>query len=204
MSLASLFAQAQSTFLLLAEEEEVSSFSLWDSIDGHWQELSQQAGMSILIFAGFWVAAKIGQKVLMRVGTSQHIDQELASFIGRTAKIAVLILGLITALSHLGIDVSAMVAGLGLTGFALGFALKDVISNVLAGVLILIYKPFQKDDCIKIKSYEGKVISTDLRYTVLLSDGLTVYVPNSLLFTDAITVTYDAGTAEPETESPEE
>ena len=203
MSLTSLFAKSQNSFLLLAEQEEVSSPSVWDSIEGHWQDLLQQAGMSLLIFAGFWVVARIVQKVLTKVGTSQHIDQELASFIGRTAKISVLILGLITALSHLGIDVSAMVAGLGLTGFALGFALKDVISNVLAGVLILIYKPFQKDDCIKIKSYEGKVVSTDLRYTVLLSDGLTVYVPNSLLFTDAITVTCDAVTAEPEVESTE-
>lgn len=193
MSLASLFARLHDS-CLLAEEESTTSLFSWESFKDHWQELLQQAGMSLLIFLGFWIVAKIVQKVLTRVGTSQHIDQELASFIGRTAKIAVLVLGLITALSHLGIDVSAMVAGLGLTGFALGFALKDVISNVLAGVLILIYKPFQKDDCIKIKSYEGKVVSTDLRYTVLLSDGLTVYVPNSLLFTDAITVTCDADT----------
>lgn len=193
MSLASLFAKLHDS-CLLADDESTTAFFSWEFSKDHWQELLRQAGMSLLIFAGFWIIAKVVQKVLTRVGTSQHIDQELASFIGRTAKIAVLVLGLITALSHLGIDVSAMVAGLGLTGFALGFALKDVISNVLAGVLILIYKPFQKDDCIKIKSYEGKVVSTDLRYTVLLSDGLTVYVPNSLLFTDAITVTCDADT----------
>ena len=89
----------------------------------------------------------------------------------------------------LGVDVSALVAGLGLTGFALGFALKDVISNVLAGVLILIYKPFGKKNYISVKGYQGTVLSTDLRYTVLQADDSTkLFVPNSLLFVDAISV----------------
>ena len=48
----------------------------------------------------------------------------------------VMIFGFVTALGSVGVDVSALVAGLGLTGFALGFALKDTISNLLSGVLI--------------------------------------------------------------------
>jgi len=103
-------------------------------------------------------------------------------------KVAALIMGAITALSEMGIDVGALVAGLGLTGFAFGFAFKDIISNVLAGVLIIIYKPFQVGDQIKIKAYAGNVVSIDLRYTVLNTEGDMVYVPNSLLFTDAIIV----------------
>ena len=57
--------------------------------------------------------------------------------------------GLVTALGTLGVDVSALVAGLGLTGFALGFAVKDTISNILAGVLLLVYRPFSKKDYVE-------------------------------------------------------
>ena len=142
----------------------------------------------ILILASFWILGVILFRVIRRVGRARHVDDGLAEFLGRVIKVAALIVGAITALSEMGIDVGALVAGLGLTGFAFGFAFKDIISNVLAGVLIIIYKPFQVGDQIKIKAYAGNVVSIDLRYTVLNTDGDMVYVPNSLLFTDAITV----------------
>ncbi len=72
------------------------------------------------------------------------------SILARTAKLALLCIGVISALGTLGVDVTAMVTGLGLTGFAVGFALKDIISNSLAGILILIYKPFQRHDRIMV------------------------------------------------------
>ena len=79
-------------------------------------------------------------------------------------------------------------AGLGLTGFALGFALKDTISNLLAGVLILLYRPFVIGDRLIASGYEGTVVSIDLRYTQLEGDGNRILIPNSKLFTDPITV----------------
>ena len=79
-------------------------------------------------------------------------------------------------------------AGLGLTGFALGFALKDTISNLLSGILILLYQPFKIGNTIKVSGYEGDVVSIDLRYTELNSEGNKILIPNSKLFTDPITV----------------
>ena len=99
-----------------------------------------------------------------------------------------LVFGAVTALGTAGVDVAALVAGLGLTGFALGFAFKDIISNVLSGILIIVYKPFDYDDHIKVSSFEGTVTSIDLRYTQLEADGRKIFVPNSMLFTNAITV----------------
>jgi small-conductance mechanosensitive channel len=84
--------------------------------------------------------------------------------------------------------VSALVAGLGLTGFALGFALKDTISNLISGVLILLYKPFQIGNRIKISGYEGIVVSIDLRYTELDAESCKILIPNSNLFTNPIEV----------------
>ena len=79
-------------------------------------------------------------------------------------------------------------ASLGLTGFAVGFALKDSISNLLSGVLILIHRPFSVGDTIKVKTFEGLVSAIDLRYTQLERDGEKILVPNSLLFTNPISI----------------
>jgi small-conductance mechanosensitive channel len=84
--------------------------------------------------------------------------------------------------------VSALVAGLGLTGFALGFALQDVISNVLAGIMILMNRPFRRGNYIKVGNHEGTVIDMDLRYTSLQKDNLKILIPNSTLFKEAITI----------------
>ena len=99
-----------------------------------------------------------------------------------------MVVGLATSLGTLGIDVSAIVASLGLTGFAVGFALKDSISNLLSGVLILIHQPFNVGDSIKVKTFEGLVTAIDLRYTRLERDGEKILVPNSLLFTNPISI----------------
>ena len=163
----------------------------FDGID--WVGRLSAFGVACLIMLAFYVVARILQSASIRVGASRHINQELAEFMGRVVKVGVLMMGLVTSLSNLGVDVSALVTGLGLTGFALGFALKDVISNVLAGVLILIYKPFVKSDYIKVKGHEGLVISTDLRYTVLRDEaGAKLYIPNAMLFVDALRVSSEA------------
>ena len=105
-------------------------------------------------------------------------------------------IGLITALGTLGVDVTALVAGLGLTGFALGFALKDIISNLLAGMLILAQKPFQRDDRISVQGFtpplEGVVSHVDLRDTTLEMPDRKILIPNSNLFTNPIVVFHRA------------
>ena len=179
--------------LFAAEGGDSASFGLrWlEGVD--WVGKLSTFGVACLIMLAFYVVARILQSASMRVGASRHINQDLAEFMGRVVKVGVLMMGLVTALSNLGVDVSALVTGLGLTGFALGFALKDVNSNVLAGVLILIYKPFVKSDYIKVKGHEGLVVSTDLRYTVLRDEaGAKLYIPNAMLFVDALRVSAEA------------
>ena len=180
-------------FLFFAAETAQETDEAINLFEMEWPDIVKAIGFSLLTLLCFYITAKILQKVSVRVGRSQHIDSDLAVFLGRVVKTAIMVLGIVTSLSALGVDVSALVAGLGLTGFALGFALKDVISNVLAGVLILIYKPFEKTNYIKVKTYEGTVVSTDLRYTVLqAADETRLFVPNSLLFVDAISVAKQA------------
>ncbi len=142
----------------------------------------------VVIFVVFFILAKIMKRIITSTAKRLKFDGNLTSLLARTSSITLMIFGFVTALGTLGINVSALVAGLGLTGFALGFALKDTISNLLSGVLILLYRPFEKGNRIKILGYEGMVISIDLRYTELNSKGNKVLIPNSKLFTNPITV----------------
>ena len=142
----------------------------------------------VVIVAVFFILAKIIKRIITNAAERLKFDGNLTVLLARTSSITLMIFGFVTALGTLGIDVSALVAGLGLTGFALGFALKDIISNLLSGVLILLYRPFEKGNRIKISSYEGIVVSIDLRYTELDCEGKKVLIPNSKLFADPITV----------------
>ncbi|MCA9116462.1 MAG: mechanosensitive ion channel [Planctomycetaceae bacterium] len=153
-----------------------------------------QMGSGLLVFLGFWVASVIVRKIVQRLAGVQRLNADLIRFFGQMASTAVLVVGVISALGTAGIDVSALVAGLGLTGFALGFALKDVVSNLMAGVLILMYRPFNHGDHIKVSSFEGRVEQIDLRYTMLDAGTQRICVPNSMLFTNAITVERMTGT----------
>ena len=142
----------------------------------------------VVIFVVFFILAKIIKRIITKNAERLKLDRSLTSLLARTSSIILIIFGIVTALGTLGVDISALVAGLGLTGFAISFALKDTISNFLSGVLILLYRPFKIGNRIKISGYEGIVISIDLRYTELDTDGTKILIPNSKLFTDPITV----------------
>ena len=141
-----------------------------------------------MILLGFWILAIVIRKIIRKAGGATGIDASVVNLLARVANVVIWIMGLVTALGTVGIDVSAIVASLGLTGFAVGFALKDSISNLLSGVLILIYRPFRVGQWINVKSFEGNVTAIDLRYTTLEKDDEKILVPNSLLFTNPINI----------------
>ena len=144
---------------------------------------------ALVVAIAFWVAARIVAALVRRFGGARALDPDLMRLLGRVVHGTLLVFGTVTALGTLGLDVTALVAGLGLTGFALGFALRDIISNTLAGVLILLFRPFHRGDRVSVAGAEGVVADVDLRYTTLVVDeGTRVLVPNSNLFTNTIRV----------------
>jgi small conductance mechanosensitive channel len=145
-------------------------------------------GVSLFIFLAFWLAAVIFQKIVHGMGKRSGLNPDIVGLIDRIIKAGIVGFGIVTALGTAHVNVSALVASLGLTGFALGFALKDALSNTLAGVLILIYQPFRRGDHIIISGFDGTVDQIDLRYTTLTSAGDKILIPNSTMFTDPIRV----------------
>jgi small conductance mechanosensitive channel len=141
----------------------------------------------LLIFLAFILVAVIGQRVIRYATPRVKADPTFVLLISRVFYYGVLIFGVVTALSTAGMDVSALVAGLGLTGFALGFALKDVLSNLLSGLMLLAYRPFQIGDHISMASYEGTIETIRMRDTVVRGyDGRLILIPNTKLITEVV------------------
>jgi len=145
------------------------------------------SGLGVII--GFWIAAAAARSVVRRLagrlGPERAILVDLA---GNVTYWVLLVIGIISGLGTMGIDVGALVAGLGLTGFALGFALRDAVSNLLAGVLILVFRPFRYGDHIEVASCAGRVIDVDLRYTTVQGDGQKFLIPNQTMYQSTVTV----------------
>lgn len=141
----------------------------------------------VVVFAVFYLVAHVGQRVIALTAPRVKADTGVVLLLSRVYYYGVLTFGLITALGTAGMNVSALVAGLGLTGFALGFALKDVLSNLLSGIMLLVYRPFHIGDQIRMGEYEGTIETIRMRDTVLRSfDGRYVIIPNTKLITEVV------------------
>ncbi|MBK27657.1 MAG: mechanosensitive ion channel [Verrucomicrobiales bacterium] len=176
-------------FVFAQQETNVlERIGIESDLSGLVADWSQKIALSLLILIGFWILAIVIRKIIRKAGTATGIDSSVVNLLARIANVVLWVIGLVTALGTVGINVSAIVASLGLTGFAVGFALKDSISNLLSGVLILIYRPFRVGQWISVKSFEGFVMAIDLRYTTLEQGEEKILVPNSLLFTNPISI----------------
>ena len=138
---------------------------------------------------GFWIASSFSRRLVR--SKAARLDPERAAMLNLAAQAlsaALKGVGVVVGLGTLGVNVSALVAGLGLTGLALGFALRDALSSVLAGCLILFYRPFRPGDRVSVTGFEGIVSDIDLRYTTLDGGDRKYLIPNSLLLSQAITI----------------
>ncbi|HCW31957.1 MAG: mechanosensitive ion channel MscS [Candidatus Peregrinibacteria bacterium GW2011_GWE2_39_6] len=142
---------------------------------------------ALVVFAlSFFVAGMVKEKVVDKFSEKfTDEDQDVLVLIGRTTYAISLALGITIALKIAGIDVTAIVAAI---GFGLGFAMQDLMTNFIAGILILMNRQFVIGDFIKVGSTLGKVVEIQSRATILKAiDGTRVIVPNSALFKNQVT-----------------
>lgn len=141
------------------------------------------AVIGITVFLAFVIRSVLG-RVFNRFVWAPRVG----SLISATAFFAILIFGILTGLGTMGLNMMPIIASLGLGGFAIGFAFKDVLSNLLAGVLVIVYQPFVKGDTLTVSGCEGKVVEINLRYTVLENESTRFMVPNSLILTNPLKI----------------
>jgi small conductance mechanosensitive channel len=144
-----------------------------------------------LILLLFWLLAGIARKITSRAVESERVrmSQLLKRMLVSLASGTVKVLGVLVALSQLGIEVGPLLAGLGIAGFIVGFALQDTLANFAAGAMILAYRPYDVGDIIDCAGgVFGKVGSMNLVSTTILTfDNQTKVVPNGKIWGDVIT-----------------
>ena len=114
----------------------------------------------------------------------------LQNLVGRAIQVAVVLAGLLVALDLLEATalVGAVAGTAGLAGLAVGFAFQDIVQNYLAGLLLAVRQPFDKNDHVLVDSYEGKIVRLTPRETILMTlDGNHVRMPNALVFRNPMT-----------------
>lgn len=161
-------------------------------IAAYWPQLLKMltsAGGALLVFIGFWIAGGIAKAVIDRAAARDKVRRDVLELLANAARWGIVGFGAVTALGTLGADVTGLIAGLGLTGFALGFALKDIVSSLMAGLLILLNRPFVSGDRVIVTGIEGRVAKIDLRYTEVVDDtGKRHLIPNANVLGNMVTV----------------
>ncbi|MFC1656275.1 mechanosensitive ion channel family protein [Patescibacteria group bacterium] len=141
---------------------------------------------AIIVFALFYLLSKAIKGIVeSRLSQSLEENKEVQILAGRTAATTTVIIGATVALNIAGIDLTVIIAA---AGFGVGFALKDIIINFFAGIMILAQKQFTIGDFINVEGTIGKIVEIQTRATILQAlDGTKVVVPNSELFLKQVT-----------------
>jgi small conductance mechanosensitive channel len=158
-------------------------------VSEHWPWLVSRAAIVLGTLFVFWILGRLAKRVVRRaadhgsVKGSQLLEDTLVSLTGK----AVMVLGLVVALSLVGVHLGPVLAGLGIAGFVLGFALQDSLSNFAAGAMILVYAPFDVGDAVEVAGVTGKVAGMSLVTTTILTfDNQRMIIPNGKIWGDVI------------------
>ncbi|WP_417605863.1 mechanosensitive ion channel family protein [Oceanimonas baumannii] len=144
-----------------------------------------RAGLMALSFYVVWVLLSRG---LIHRLSRRHLDSSLVQLCKNTLSVTLMALGAITVMAQFGFDVLSIVAGLGIVGIAVGFAAQSTLSNFIAGITLLIERPFRIGDWVRIHGEEGRVVRIAFRTTWLRTrDNVFTMIPNdSVATTDII------------------
>ena len=139
----------------------------------------------VTLFAAKWAAAGT-RRALSRVRGFRH-DPTVLSFAVQVVRVVVLLIGFIAVLQRLGVQTTSIIAVLGAASLAVGLALQGTLSNVAAGVMLLILRPYRVGDLISVGGDVGKVQRLDL-FTTQMTDAnnVKIVVPNKKVFDDTI------------------
>jgi len=143
----------------------------------------------ILILFVFKLLAMLSEHLVRKVIASSltNISELLREFFENMVSKLVMLIGILVALAHLGVQIGPLLAGLGVVGFIVGFALQDTLSNFASGVMILIYKPFDTGDIIEAAGQKGTVSQMSLVSTTIFSfDNQILIIPNNKIWANII------------------
>ena len=138
----------------------------------------QVIGAIVILIAGVLVARWLGSMADRRLRKGR-MEPPMRILLVRILRIGIIVVAIVAVLDKLGVQITPLIAGIGVAGIGVGFALQGVLSNIVAGLTIILTKPFRVGEYIKVAGVEGAVHTIDLPSTVLLhADHSRVIVPN--------------------------
>ena len=150
---------------------------------------AKRFSLFLLIVLVSWALATLLGKAAQKAVVKIHGASELLKdFIVNVTRKIVFIIGFVVALSMLGINIGPLLAAIGAAGFIVGFALQGTLSNFAAGIMILVYRPYDVGDLVDIGGTFGKVEAMTIVSTTLRKvDNQKIIVPNNMIWGDIIT-----------------
>lgn len=140
-----------------------------------------------LLLAGWWLAAFVERMVDRAMRATHRVDVTVIGFLASLAKYAVLVFVGVAVLQRFGIQTTSIIAVLGAASLAIGLALQGTLSNLAAGVMLLLFRPFRAGDAVEIAGRAGTVKGLSLLTTELASgDNVQVLIPNGQVWGAAI------------------
>lgn len=138
---------------------------------------------AIILLIGLFVASKVNNLICKAGENYEKLDTTLFRFLGSLAKYVILAFVVIAVLNRFGVQTASIVALMGAAGLAVGLALQGTLSNVAAGVMLLMFRPYKVGDFIDVADRFGNVKEIDLFTTILQTfDNQQIIIPNSQIW----------------------
>ena len=154
-------------------------------------------GAIVILLIGLWLSRKVEGLTVRTFSRRPHLDPMLGSFFGSLARYLILTVTVLAGLSQFGVQTTSLIAVLGAASLAVGLALQGTLSNLAAGVMLLIFRPFRIGHKVQISGNLGTVRQLSLFWTELVGDDqVQVLVPNGGVWGQALR-NYSVYTAPP-------
>jgi len=145
-------------------------------------------GAVVLLVVGLWLAGWAKRAVVRALSRVKRVDDTLRGFFGNLVHYAIVVLTAIMVLNQFGVQTASLVAVLGAAGLAIGLALQGTLSNVAAGVMLLLFRPLSVGQFVEAGGVMGTVKEINLFTSELATlDNVQVIVPNSMIWGQTIT-----------------
>ena len=161
--------------------------TFYERYGGMIEQWLAKIGLAVLILIVGWVVSGWLRGLVRRGGDRTRMDITVSKFVSNIVRWTILVLAVVTALDQVGVGTASFSAVIAATGLAIGLAFQNSLSNLAAGVMLLVFRPFKVGDTIKAAGITGTVNEVDLFSTEIdTPDGRRIVVPNGPIASGAI------------------
>lgn len=144
-------------------------------------------GAIVILIIGFWISGRAGAFVGRMLSKQNKIDATLTHFFSSFVRYGLITITVIAVLNQFGVQTASLITILGAAGLAIGLALQGTLSNVAAGVMLLLFRPFKVGDYVEAAGQAGTIVELNLFFTVMATpDNIRITIPNSNVWGSAL------------------